>query len=459
MAPARGGAAPASTRGEAAETAERVVELLRARVAGADGEVIVRRGSEALTRFANSVIHQNVASETAHVALRVALDGRTAAASLDGPDDDEALGRLVDGVLEAARVRPVDPDWPGVAEPAPAPTVDHWDEATADADPDARARLVAGFVAAAGGLETAGFCSTTERVVAFADTAGQRLAGRTTLATIDGIARTGTSDGSGRASSIRLADLDGGSIGDRAARHARDAADPTDLAPGRYEVVLSPDCVADILSFLYTYGFGGRAVEEGRSFVRLGEARFDPSITLSDDVTAPGSVGLPFDDEGTPKRPVDLIRAGVTVGVLHTRRTAAKVGTAPTGHALEGGEDWGFLMADPVLSVGDRPTETLVAGIERGLLVTDLHYTRILDPRTQVVTGLTRNGVWLVEDGRIARPVRNLRFTQSYVDALAPGAVLGIGGEAVLVAGEWGSGSLVPSLHLAGWNFTGGARG
>ena len=112
-----------------------------------------------------------------------------------------------------------------------------------------------------------------------------------------------------------------------------------------------------------------------------------------------------------------------------------------------------------VVSPGDRSTDELVASMKRGILVTDFWYTRILDPRTQVVTGLTRNGVWLVEDGRVVRPVSNLRFTQSFVEALAPGAILGVSSERQVLYDEFGLASLVPALHLASWNFTGGAKG
>ena len=443
----------------ALELADHVVALARARAADAEIEVTVRQGSEALTRFATSFIHQNVASEINHVLIRVALDGRNASTSVDGPADDESLGRAIDNVLEAARVRPPDPDWPGLAPRAGAPDVDHFDEATAAATPDERARRVRSFVDAAGGLETAGFCSTTTVQLAFANSAGQRLAGRGTAAEIDGIARTPTADGSSRRVAVRLADLDGRAVGERAAGKARTASEPTDLAPGRYEVVLEPDCVANILSFLLVAGFNGKSVEEGRSFARVGETQFDRSITLRDDITDPGTLGVAFDIEGTPKRPLDLVRDGVTSGLLHTRRTAKAAGVESTGHAVEGGAAWGALGANLIIAAGDRSVDQLVAGVERGVLVTDFWYTRILDPRTQVVTGLTRNGVWLVEDGRIVRPVTNLRFTQSFVDALGPDAVRGISAERALVLAGWDSIYLVPSLHLASWNFTGGAKG
>jgi predicted Zn-dependent protease len=441
------------------ELAEHILDLVRARAADGEAEVTVRQGTEALTRFANGFIHQNVASEINHVLLRVAVDGRNAATSLDGPADDDALTRAIDGVLEAVRVRPPDPEWPGLAPRAAAPDVDHWDDATAAADPDERAAHVRAFVDAAGGLETAGFCSTTAVQLAFANSAGQRLTGRGTAADLDGIARTPTADGSGRQASVALADLDGRAIGERAARKARDASDPTDLEPGRYEVVLEPDCVANILSFLLVHGFNAKAVEEGRSFARLGEVQFDSSVVLRDDVADPGTIGIAFDAEGTPKLPVDLVRAGVTSGLLHTRRTAKAAGTTSTGHAVEGGGAWGALGANFVLTAGDEGPGDLIGGVKRGVLVTDFWYTRILDPRTQVVTGLTRNGVWLIEDGRIVRPITNLRFTQSFLDALGPGAVHGVGSDPAIIFGGWDSIFLVPSLHLASWNFTGGAQG
>ena len=440
-------------------TAAQVLDLVQARAATAEAEVVASWGVSALTRFANSFIHQNVAEETSHVLLRVALDGHVASVSFDGPRDAEHLGRLVDNAIEAARAQPPDPDWPGLTPPTSSLSVDHWEEPTAVASPGERARRVADFVAASRGRETAGFCSTSAALLNFQNSAGHVLTGRTTHATFDGIARTETADGSGRKTSVGLAALDGREIGAEAERRAREASNPTDLEPGRYEVILEPECVANLLSFLLIHGFNGKAVEDGRSFARLGETQFDPSITLRDNVTDPAMVGIPFDVEGTPKQPLDLVSAGVTSGLLHNRRTARKAGTVSTGHAVEGAGSYGAAGANLVLSPGAASAEELVAGVERGLLVTDFWYTRILDPKTQVVTGLTRNGVWLIEGGQIVRPVTNLRFTQSFVEALAPGAVRAVGAEQALLFGGWDSVYLVPTLHLASWNFTGGAKG
>lgn len=446
----------------ALDTAQRVLELVRGRAGTtAEAEVDVSHGTDALTRFATGFIHQNVAEDLSHVALRIAIDGRTASSSLDGPSDAETLGRLVDNVVAAARAAPLDPDWPGLTAPSPAADVGHWDEATASGPADDRAELVRAFIEAADGLETAGFCATTAVHAAFANSAGQALAGRLTQATLDGIARTPTADGASRRTSVRIGDLDGAGLGRRAAFQARSASDPTDLAPGRYEVILSPRAVSDILTFLLVHGFNAKAVEEGRSFARLGEAQFDPAIDLRDDVADPAMIGLGFDAEGTPRRRIDLVEAGVTQALLHNRRTAhaATNGATSTGHGLEGGAAYGALGANFVIPAGDRDESALIAGVGRGVYVADFWYTRILDPKTQVVTGLTRNGVWLIEDGTIGRPVKNLRFTQSYVEALAPGAVRAVGRDRELLTGGWDTVHLVPALHLASWNFTGGAKG
>ncbi|HEX5241546.1 MAG TPA: metallopeptidase TldD-related protein [Candidatus Limnocylindrales bacterium] len=451
--------AGASTAEAGTSLASEVLELVRSRSKDAEAEVEVRSGQLALTRFANSFIHQNVAEDAGSVAIRLALDGRVASARLDGPTDRERLERLVGGVFDAARVSPVDPDWPGVTGPAPAPEVEHWDAETATASADDRARRVAAFVAAAGGLETAGSVSTQAVTVVCATTAGQALAGRTTIAAIDGIARTPTSDGVARHASVALGSIDGRAAGARAVGKARAAADPTDMEPGRYPVVLEPSCVANILTFLQNHGYGGRVVEEHRSFVRLGEAQLDPSITIRQDIGHPLMVGLPFDVEGTPRLAIDVVRDGVSLAVLHDRRSARKAGVPSTGNAVEGPNSFGFVAASTVLLPGDRNLDALVGDLERGILVSDFWYTRVLDPRTLVVTGLTRNGVWLIENGRVVRPLRNLRFTQSYAEALAPGAVLGVGSDLGLFPEGHDSAQLVPSLHLASWNFTGGAKG
>jgi predicted Zn-dependent protease len=419
----------------------------------AEAEVTVVQGRSALTRFANSYIHQNVAQDFRWARLRVSAGGRLASASTDRTDD-EGLTGLVERTLAAAQLRAVDPDWPGLAPPARAPEVRSYDEATHFADPALRAEVVRDFVDAGEGLRAAGFCDSDGSFVAFANSAGQRLEGRRSSSTIEAIHRTAMSDGRGWQSSSRLSDIDGSATGRTAAEKARRGDDLVALEPGRYEVVLEPSCLANMLEFLRD-GFNARTFAEGRSFVELGEGQLDPSITLWDDATDPRAISRGFDAEGTPKRRLDLVRAGVPVALCHDRRTAAKAGTESTGHGMAGGESAGAWAQNLFMAPGARSPGELIASVERGLLVTEFWYTRILDPKTQVVTGLTRNGTFLIEGGRVVGGVPNLRFTQSYVDALRPGNVLGIADDARLFNGTYH----VPTVRLASWNFTGGAKG
>ena len=449
-----------------AELCERVLDLVGDR---AEAQVTAHRGRPALTRFANSFIHQNVGEAGVSVNLKVALpasaDGgwRVAAASTTRVDSD-GLAALVEGTLAAAALRPVDPDWPGVAPPAAVADVDHYDAATEDATPDERARRVRAFVDAGPSLRAAGYCDTDGGSTAFANSAGQRAAGRSSRATIDGIHQTGDSAGSGHATAVRLADLDAVGVGAAAADRARRSQAAADIEPGEYEVVLEPECVATILIFLAFYGFNAKQVIEGQSGVRLGEAQFDPAVSIWDDATGPQALGIPFDADGTPKHRLDLVRAGVPTALAHDRRTARKMGTDSTGHAIGESDAYGafpsnlFLgPADPAFGAG---TADLIGSTARGLLVTTFNYCRILDPKTQVVTGLTRNGTFVIEDGKVRGGVKNLRFTQSFLEALAPGNVLGISREARFADSEFGAGLVhCPALRLGSWRFTGGARG
>jgi predicted Zn-dependent protease len=436
--------------------ADRVVELVGDR---ADANVRVTRTRHGLTRFANSFIHQHVGEDTVTVSLTVAADGRTASASTTAVSDDD-LAKLVRTTVDSARLQPVDPHWPGATPPAPLELTGHLDEATAQATPDERAERVRDFVDADRELRAAGYVDSEADWVAFASTAGQRAVGSTSRATIDGIHQTDGSAGSAHQTSMSLSDLDATEAGELAADRARRSATFEDLDPGRYEVVLGPEAVATVLTFLAFYGFNAKAHLEGASFVQLGEPQFDPSITIVDDPGDPRALGLPFDAEGTPRRRNVLVDRGVTAGLAHDRRTARRAGTTSTANAIPGGEGIGAFPTNTVLSAGDTPPDRLVGEVERGLLITTFHYVRILDPKSAVATGLTRNGTFLIEDGEVVGAVGNLRFTQSFLAALGEGQVLAIGDDDRYAEGEFGPGMVIaPSLRLAAWSFTGGARG
>ena len=345
----------------AVDLAEQVLDLVGDR---AEAEVVASEGNLALTRFANSFIHQNVAELGEAIALRVAVDGRVASTRTT-TTSAESLAAFVEVALETAQLQPVDAEWPGLAPPAPTANVEHADDATYDATPGARAELVRAFVDAGNGLLAAGYCQTEGRTEAFVNSAGQSVSGRHTSAIIDGIHQTGTSAGTAHAASVAIGDLDGASVGELAARRAIDSAAPFDTKPGEYEVVLSPEAVATVAVFLGFYGFNGKMLSEGQSFVALGERQFDEQFQMWDDVTDPRALGVPFDTEGTPKSHLDLVVDGTTRGVAHNRKTAKKAGV-----------DDAWFVEDGFVTEGTSNNAYIVKGgkiITRGLSSDILH--------------------------------------------------------------------------------------
>lgn len=437
-----------------------VAEWVLARVGGrAEAEVRVIAGNSSLTRFANSFIHQNVGEATTTVSLRVADGGRIAGGTTTHLDQ-AALGRFVDETIERSSLQPVDDAWPGLAEPTPAPDLDHHDAATAAASPSDRAAKVADFVTAGAETRAAGYCQTDDTTIAFANSRGVRRSGRYTQATLDGIHQTDSSAGSGHATSIRIGDIDGTTVGRLAVDRARRGIDAYDIKPGEYEVVLAPECVASIAIFLAFYGFNGKAYLEGQSFVDLGAQQFDSSFELVDDVADGRAMGVGFDTEGTSRRRLALVEGGVSRAVAHDRKTAARAGTESTGHAVPGSDVYGPIPSSMFVAGGATAVDDLISAVERGLYVATFNYCRVLDPKSMAVTGLTRNGTFMIENGHITGAVNGLRFTQSFVSALGTDRVLGLGNDARWADSEFGPGLVhAPTVRLAGWNFTGGADG
>ena len=438
------------------QSAERVMDLVPD---GMEAAVIVTSGESALTRFANSFIHQNVAEESTAISLTLIAGERvsTSSGTVAGSD----LEAFVERAAATTEVAPLNPDWPGLTEPTDVPESLPVPEDTAGAGPADRAGLVSDFVAAGDGMRAAGYCRTGVSRVVFANSTGHRAVGTTGSSVLDGIHQTDGSAGSGHAASRHFADLDGASVGSLAAERAARGQAAVEIEPGEYEVVLAPEAVATLAIFLAVYGFNGKALNEGQSFVQVGERQFDPAFELVDDALDERAMRLRFDAEGTPKRRLPLISDGVSRHVAYDRRQAAKAGTESTGHATSfSGMSLGPIASDLYVTPGGSDPESLIGGIERGLYVSTFNYVRILDPRTTVATGLTRNGTFLIEDGEITAGVSNLRFTQSLAGAIAPDAVIGVGDDARFADSEFGPGLVhTPSMRLASWRFTGGASG
>jgi predicted Zn-dependent protease len=424
---------------------------------GADVEVLFMHEWGGLTRFANSSIHQSTWREDTGVRVRVVSEGRTGVASTNDFTKDGARAAAA-SALEMALVSAPDPMYPGMAPAADVPErPGAFDEPTASASPEARAEGVATLVGQIEkGFRAAGAFETLAAEVALVNTEGQFCYAPYTRASISTVV-SGGDGGAGTAESTesRTGALDAAAVGRKAFEKARDSQSPKDLEPGRYEVVLEPMAVDTLVAFLAYIGFGGRAIVEGRSPFsgKQGQQVCAPTIQIYDDGLSPQTLGLPFDFEGTPKRRISLIEDGVFRTGAFDRRTAKMAGAESTGHALPPPNPDGAFPLNLFLQPGDAGIPDMVSATRRGLLITRFHYSNIVHPIETVITGMTRDGTWLIEDGEVRHPVKNLRFTQSILEALSNVDL--IGRDSDLVSEFFFAATRVPALKIGSFNFSG----
>lgn len=427
-------------------------------------EVLFLGMEEALTRFANNEIHQNVAETNFGVVIRAAVGQRVAAISTNDASD-AGLERAVAQAEALARLQPENPDFPGFPPPAPLPDdVTSYDEATAGATPEFRARAVGDVIryALERNVVASGAFSTSRFEWGIANSQGLFAYTPTTLAEFVTVAMTDTSSGYDAETAWQVSALNVSARGRNAIDKALRAQHPQPVEPGEYPVVLEPHATMDMMAFLGRAA-NGMSVHEGSSWMsgRQGERLMAPAITLEDDPRDPALWPLPFDFEGQPRQPVTIIDRGVVGNATYDYLWAKKTGHAPTGHALPAfspfspGQAIGGFGAIPLhlkLRTGESTLAEMIRGIERGIYVTRFYYTRPVHPREVVVTGLTRDGTFWIENGEITHPVRNLRFTQSYVEALND--VVAIGNAAQTGRG-YAEICHAPALSLGNFRFTG----
>ena len=313
------------------------------------------------------------------------------------------------------------------------------------------------------GLVPAGLAITSGQACAVVNSAGRAVYDAHSRAALSLTASArpltqggGGEGGSGFAEAItaRVGELDAEAVLRRAVDKATANREPRALAAGEYTVVLEPDAVSSILLFAAYQGFGAQAVHEEASFLcgRVGQQLFPEALSIDDDAQNGVYPGLAFDGEGAPRQRVELLRRGVLTGPVTDSDWARKLGCANTGHARPKPNTAGPSPSNLVVHPGDASLEQLIAGVERGLLVTQFHYTNMIDPRDLLLTGMTRNGTFLIEGGELVGEVKNLRFTESLVNALSN--VSGIGRERE-VAGALFAGEIVtPALRVDGFRFT-----
>lgn len=385
-----------------------------------DVEAIIGNGAEELTRFANNTIHQNVAMESTFVSVRVALEGRTARATTNRTDDD-SLRRVVEDVVALTKALPPDDELLPMAGPGRITPVSRYDEATAETTPAERAQAVCEAIQAAdsAGQIAAGIFSTEHSLQAFYNSAGVRAMHRETMAHFSITTMLGDSSGWVKGSNTRRGGLDPLAMALRSVEKARLSRDPLELPPGDYTVVLEPAATLDLVGQMFG-DFGGTALADQRSFLteRMDTQVFGENIYIYDDVYHPQQSGAPFDGEGVPRQKLTLVEAGVPKQVAYCRACAKRAGVEPTGHGFPLPNEVGEAPMNIVIAGGDTSLEQMIAGTERGILVTRFWYIREVDPYEKIMTGMTRDGTFLIENGKLIRGVRNFRFNQSLIDML-----------------------------------------
>jgi PmbA protein len=426
--------------------------------AGDETQVTFMAHDEALTRFANNIIHQNVSESNGTVTITAVMGKRTGMATTNDLSDD-GLSEAAKRALSHAHSRQEDPKFPGLSEPRTIQPVQAYDDETAECDPEVRAESVGQICTAAkaNNLTAYGAFSTSAAEVAVANSrgvmayhAGTRASLQTTIAGDNGSSMAAISN-------WRVSQVDSNEIGKEAIDRTLRAQNPRPLEPGAYDVVLGPYAVMDIVSNLNWTGVGARSVQEGGSWMigRMGKRVMSPLISIRDDGFDLAGAPLPFDFEGMPRQKMTIVDKGIVRGPVYDRYTAAIDGVETTGHASPPNMPWigGPFALHLFMEPGDSSIEEMIRSTGRGLYINSFWYTRTVHPRDCVTTGMTRDGVWLVEDGELSHPVKNLRFTQSYIDALAN--VVSVGRIRRTQISEMGSSFCVPSLKITDFNFTG----
>ncbi len=423
---------------------------------GSEAEILVSASENALTRFAENAVSQNVSRRELGITIRI-VQGKRSARVTTNRVDEKSLTEAFEHAKSLLPFQKESPDILPLPEPQAIQTNPAFEESTAQVHPEARAQVVLQGIEGCkkASLRAAGVCSTGWSAVAVANTNGLLCSHKDTSSTFGISAQSEDSSGWAEASSRDFGKIDIAGLIEVAIEKAQSSRNARSFEPGHYTVVLEPAAVTDFLEFMGWFGFGGLGFVEGRTFMagKLGQKMFGENISIVDDAYDLSQRSLPFDFEGFPRQKVTLIENGVAKAVVHDRVSAKKANAETTGHALPQPSGEGAMPFNLMLAPGDSSVEEMIASTKRGILVTRFHYTNVIDPMELVLTGLTRDGTFLIENGKIAAPLKNLRFTQSILEAMK--AVEAISRERITMLSEWGMGAYtVPALKISRFNFS-----
>jgi PmbA protein len=421
--------------------------------AAEETEVHVDETISALTRFANNAIHQNVAEHGLTISIRTIVDGRTARATTNRCDED-SLRAAIEASLSLAHSQPKDPRLLPLPPKQRYRAVNRFVKQTAALTPEDRARAVrrACDLAVKKGQVAAGIFSSAQAQSALGNSRGLFTAYSDTHAVFSITMQEESAASWAKANAADVRDINPQKLAEVASEKAHRAVNARELAPGRYTVILEPAAVLDLVGFLF-YDFAATAVNDKRSCFndRMGKQVFGKNISITDDVHHPLQLGTSFDGEGMPRQQVLLVDSGIPKNLVYSRATAKAARKAPTGHGFPLPNEYGEAPMNLVFSGGKSSLGEMVASTERGLLVTRLWYIREVDPYEKIMTGMTRDGLFLVEKGRVTSAVRNFRFNQSILEMLRNVELLG---PAVRATGEEAFEMVVPAMKIRDFHFS-----
>ena len=416
-------------------------------------EVHIDESIQALTRFANNTIHQHVAEQGLVVSIRTVADGRTARVTTNRVDED-SLRAAIDDCLSLASHQPKDTGLLSMPGKQKYRAVRRFDPVTANLTAEERARAVksACQFAEKHGQVAAGIFSSGQSQNVLVNSRGLGASYRHTNATFSVTMQQGAAASWAKANSGNVRQFDPLQLAKIASEKATRAQNPVELAPGRFTVILEPAAVLDLVGFLF-YDFSATAVADKRSCLsgRLGKSIFGKNITITDDAYHPHQLGSPFDGEGLPRQRVSLVDQGIVKNLVYSRRSAKQAGTKATGHGFPLPNEYGEAPLNLVVEGGKTSIEEMISSTDQGFLVTRLWYIREVDPYEKVMTGMTRDGLFLIEKGKIVRAAKNFRFNQSVLEMLRNVEALGLARRAT---GEEAFEMVVPPMKIRNFQFS-----
>lgn len=423
-------------------------------------EIVCMRQDESLTRFANNHIHQNVTETNYEITIRCVVGTRIGTAMSNDIRVD-SLRALVQRAGEFAKLQPENPEFKGLPGAVPVPLVAAFDRNVAQCTPAARAAGVgiACRKAVALGYVAAGSMTTGTTTLSVANSKGVFVEYESTEVDASTVILSDAATGWAQASGWKLDSVDWEKLSDEAIGKVQIGQRVVECEPGAMPVILDPYATADLLEMLAFDGMSGLAYQEERSWMngRSGRKIMSPEVTIFDDGMDLRGIPMPFDFEGQPKQRVEIVKNGICGSPVYDSHTASRgAGLKSTGHAMPAstGGASGPLPLNLFLQPGTSNVQDMIRSTKRGLYITRFWYTRPIHPRDVVVTGMTRDGTFLVENGEIVGATKSMRFTQSYIEALS--GVASIGSRLSVLKGGFTAG--VPAIHLNQFRFTSATR-